>query len=506
MLPWKGIPEPSLQEDFSYLLSGDTFASGRLANPAHPMAVHFETLQVLQKPTYSSSRPPGQGLFLALGEVLVKNAWAGVLISVGAFCAGMCWMLQGWFTPGWALLGGLFAVLRIGVFSFWANSYLGGAVAALGGILVLGALPRIKRRVALADVFWMALGIGLLTTTRLYEGLFVLLPVAFDLGLWIVKKGPLRFGTKLARFAVPMMAFMALLGAWSAYYNWRVTGQVTKFPYVLGREQYAVVGSFLWQPLRPVPHYRHPMLKKWFAGWEVSSYREVRNPKGYVKNQLRNLSTFWNFYVRPAFTLPLFWIAWAWRDRKIRLFLIINLVAIVGLGIETWFNNFYAAPLTGAIFAVVIQCMRHMRVWKLNKCQIGVFLVRSVPLICAAMFLVVALTFILGIKVQSHGNAWVSDFSPLHDRARLLTKLRQMPGQQLVIVRYAPVHNPAYEWVFNSANIDQSKVVWARDMGPLENQEIVDYFRRRHVWLVQPDAPNPSLQPYPSSPLTRMVK
>jgi hypothetical protein len=44
------------------------------------------------------------------------------------------------------LLGGVLAVLRIGLFSYWINTYSGGgSVAALGIALVLGALPRFIR-------------------------------------------------------------------------------------------------------------------------------------------------------------------------------------------------------------------------------------------------------------------------------------------------------------------------------------------------------------------------
>ena len=41
LLPLLPIPEPVVQVEFRHLLLADTLAHGRLANPTHPMWVHF---------------------------------------------------------------------------------------------------------------------------------------------------------------------------------------------------------------------------------------------------------------------------------------------------------------------------------------------------------------------------------------------------------------------------------------------------------------------------------
>ena len=140
------FPSPAVHDEFSYLLSGDTFAHARAANPVPPEWQHFETEYVLLRPTYASQYQPGQGLFLAAGQSVAGHPWWGVWLSMGLMFAAICWGLREALPPRWAMFGAVIAAAQFGIYSFWMNSYFGGGVAAIGSALVFGSLLRMRGR------------------------------------------------------------------------------------------------------------------------------------------------------------------------------------------------------------------------------------------------------------------------------------------------------------------------------------------------------------------------
>lgn len=507
MLPLFPVPLPFVPDDFSFLLAADTFLHGRLANPTPALWTHFETIHVTLQPTYASMYFPAQGLVLAAGKLLFGSPWFALLLVSGAMCAALCWMLQAWLPAGWALLGGFVAVLHLGLFSYWTNTYhAAGSIGALGGALVLGALPRLKRTWCLRYALAMAAGIALPVLSRPYEGMLLCLPVACAIGYWIWSgQSRLTARTLMARAIVPL-ALIAATIAWLGFYDDRAFGHATTLPYTLDRAQYAVAPYYVWQSPRPEPVYRHDVLRNFYASYsdgEMEFYARIHKASGFVPETLKKAWSGLVFFAGSVLLPPLLMIRRVFLDRRMRLLVVCLLVLAAGMVIEIYMLPHYLAPFTAVFYAIGLQAMRHLRVWKFEGKPAGRTLVRLIVVLCvltAGMRLFAAPLHLKLAKwpPNSWNFVWYGPGGHFGaERAHIEAALERMPGKQLVLVRYAPNHNTLDEWVYNSADIENSKVLWAREMNSADNLQLIRYYRDRKVWLAEPDAATPTVVPYP---------
>ena len=487
LLPWIPIPEPVIHDEFSYLLGAETFASGRLTNPAHPLWIHFETFHVNQQPTYATKYPPAQSLVLALGQRLLGNYWFGVWLSVGFMCACLTWMLQGWVARRYALMGGLIAIAQWGITGYWINSYWGGALGAAGGALVLGAVPRLARRVAASSMALGALGVLLLVSTRPFEGAFTATGALVALVIWRRRAGCRVSELFLTKTALPAAMLLVAGVASMAYYNYRVTGHPLMLPYLVNQRQYSSSPHLWILPPSPSLSYRHDIMRRFWVDWDRPLYFEARANPGIVLN--RFVRFILPFFINPLTGL-LIAIAIVLR-RGWKVYLAVDLAAVPAAAIllekSSWMH--YFSPATGLVLVVAMCGLQFLRTLRIRGLRLG----RSAVVMFAGVFLVYS---VLGIAsdIRSTGTNAFSD----HRRSVIHT-LEAAGGRHLVIVHYSPEHSVHEEWVYNHADIDGSSIVWAHDMGTQQNRELVDYYRARKIWVLDPDN-GPSLLPYSRNP------
>jgi len=466
---------------------GDTFAHGRLANPPHPMWMSFESFHINWFPRYASMYPPAQGFVLAIGEWL-GHPWIGVLLSCAAMCAAIYWMLLAWLPSHWALVGGIIAWLKFSIASYWVNSYWGGAVAAAGGALVLGALARLIRHARSRDAILFALGLAILANSRPYEGLAFSLPSLFILARWLFQRAAAgRQKQDRWRLAgLPIAAILVLAGAFMGFYNWRLTGHALLFPNALNVRTYHTAPMFLFQASKPEIHYHNQQFEDFYNGWEREEYDHSGQSLRCLTwlKSVRFFSAFawWGMLLASPASYFVF------RDQLMRpAWITIGLVAVATY-LVVWSNAHYAAPITCVLILIYLQSLRHLRPMRWKRWRWGAILAR---------------TSVLLLSVDTAGAVIRKDCDNLYwtcqgdvSRLTIQRRLEVLPGKHLVMVRYGDDHNIHDDWVYNGADIDSAKVIWAREINPEQDAKLLKYFSDRNVWLVTPDEDNTFLEPY----------
>lgn len=469
LLPIAPVPVPLIPDEFSYLLLGSTLAAGRLANPVFPLPDHFQTLFVLSRPTYSSVYPIAQGLFLALGQV-VSQPWSGVLLSIGLMCACIYWMLRGWMPARWALFGGGIAALQFGLFSYWVNGYWGGAPAAIGGALALGAVPRLNRGARYFVL--LGIGFGILANSRPYEGCVLALSI-----LGVVSRRwyrRLAEGSReaLVREIAPLAATCLLIAAFDLFYFYRITGNAFEMPYQTYIRQFAAAPAFVWQPLPAPGTYADETLQLAHRSF-LLEYRRTASIPSFVADRAQRIGKVAVFYFGPMWIVVALALPALLRSGRTRFLAVTSGVGVAAICLSVPFQLHYAAPFTACFAGLTTGALRWLSNYRPNRVRIGRVVVTAAP----AIVLWTAIQASTAPLLPSH----------LASRPALVQRLRQAGGKHLVFVEYGANHAFRDEWVYNEPDPNRAAIVWARNLGSDRNRELVRLFPGRSVWLLRPD-------------------
>jgi hypothetical protein len=486
----KGIPLPEAHDEQAYLLGADTFAHGRMTNPTVPCWRSLEQFHVLLQPTFAPKYPPAQAAFLALGEVLWRPI-LGVWIGVALACASLCWMLQRWVAPRWALLASSLCAVRLafgeevdfyGKYAYWSRSYWGGAVAMLGGCLLLGSVRRIAKRPRPMDGVRAGLGVALLATTRPFEGgLLCAVVGAFAIGWLVVSKRRPALRELTVRALAPAAVVLAASGAVIGYYDARVTGSAVVTPYQLHQEQYET-----W-PFNPLAKpkkvaYDHEVFRAFYDDFDGSLFKEQSRLGGRVNATRRRLLAVVDFFLGRWTALAVVALAaWGARNRWLR-FAAVGLGALLATTMLLPTSPHYMAPVACAVWLLVAHALR-----RLVHLRIGTFRGSAWLLAPALAYTVVLL------PAKRLATPTPPSFQRWAERRELVrAQLEAEPGKHVVLVHYGPTHVLHVDWVFNGADLDGAKVIWARDDARY-NGELVDYYAGRRFWCIDGDSDPPDL-------------
>lgn len=479
LLPVLPPPVPTIADEFGHLLAGDTFASGRLANPPLPFPDAFETFYVLQHPTYAFMQPAGQGLVIAAGKILAGHPWAGVFGSVGLMCGAVAWLLLAWVPPRWALSGSLAFGLVYGVEHYWMNSYWGGAAAATGGALVLGAASRISRPLhggappAVTGLL-LGLGVGVLIHTRPWEGAFLCLGIMLGFALIAVPGQGEPHRRRLVGAAPAAAAVIALAVVLFGLWTWRVTGRLFVHPRSLYQKTFVAAPAFSWQsPSVPTGSLRAPNLRRYLGEWKKNSPSwggaEASVPAG-----LGFAIWLKNYKILDVSVAAALLLLAASRGEGTRFLVVTFATFFAGVSLLNFRLMHYLAPAFGLFALLVVLALRTLSCGLLRRHALG----RALPALLVAA---AAAGLIRNMYLTVRGEP--DEFGSR--REAVVSRLETLPGEHLVFVRYAPGWENDRDWIVNGADIRGAKIVFARQLTDPEDARLTEWLGPRTLWRLE---------------------
>ena len=262
-------------------------------------------------------------------------------------------------------------------------------------------------------------------------------------------------------------------------------------PYMLSRYQYGVPGTFTFQP-NAVPHRALTPEQELDYRAQIAVHGQGKDTVRAFFERLAYRVRYYRFFLFAPLYIAI--IAFLVTARNRLDWWLIATVILFALGTNIYgyfFPHYVAAEACLFVLASVLGLARVSR----RSPQMS----RLILLMCGAQFF-----FWYGLHLVAGENLWQAfryepwDFINYGDpegRMAIQRQLDAAPGRQLVFVRYGPGHG-FHEWIHNEADIDNARIVWARDLGQPEDEKLRNYYPNRRAWLLLPDARPAQLSPY----------
>jgi hypothetical protein len=441
--------------------------------------------------------PLGQGAVLALGRVISGIPWTGVLLAMGGFCAACYWMLRGWVTPGWALLGGILAVAEFGPLCQWTNSYWGGgSLAAAAGCVVFGALPRIREYGRPRDCLLLGVGFGVHVLTRQFESVFLLVAVVLFFVPEFVNRerwaSLLRVSGYASLALIPVVLVILLQ-------NRAVTHSWVTLPEALHQYQYGVPISLTFQPV-PTPHVPLTVQQATDYRAEALQHGPGTDTVGSFLLRLEYRVRYYRFFFLPPLYIALVAFFFALRDKRLRWVVATLGIFALGTNVFPYLLLHYLAAVTCLFVLVSVVGLRQLSGVRIRETLVGGEIAMVLLVLCLGEFIgwygmhLFESRRVYGVLQYETWDS-INHENPQR-RIEVRRQLAGLKGRLLVFVRYSPHHIYQNEWVWNEAEIDEARVVYARDLGVEEDERLIRYYPGRKVYLLEPDGLVPEVTEY----------
>ena len=485
LLPIVPIPKMVFADEFSHWLFAETLSSGRITNPTPAGWKNIESLFILYQPTYQSKYPVGQALTLFAGKLLFGHPWFGVWLTVAAAAAATCWMLQGWVSAPWALLGGMLLALRVGIWSDWMNTYMGGALAALGGALALGAVPRLARRETIGASLALGAGIAIVMHVRPFESV-MLCALVFG-SVWILLSRRIRLGQRI-RILAPAGGMVCLGLAGVAFQNWKITGDPLTLPYQLHKKAQGTPQGMYWQAIVAAPPMRLGRVADMYQ-WQLAEHQKGATFGGYLAELRTKLGKVYHFFLGQSFLLLLGCTLLVWRNPKVRMLWLALGVMMAWSSMYGYFYEHYFAPMACVCVALPMIGARYLAGLRWRQVPLGALLAASLTLSS-----VQAVPFRLYQVIRDPQSLDEARFRS-DPRTEIERQLQPADSRHVVFVRTRQGYRAPAAYFYNGPDLERSRVIWAQEIDPSTDGQFLESYPGRQAWILDVDARSPRLEP-----------